>query len=107
MERDKARVVRCSDREDGDVSQMREASVSGHPSRLVKATVDHIAMAGPLKDPSGNRIVGSLPAYRTDGLEQAKAWLGGDPCARCGIWVELEWSRLVLVAGSLVGGVTW
>jgi uncharacterized protein YciI len=80
--------------------------MAGHLSHL-ETIVDHIAMAGPLKDPSGSRIVGSLLAYRTDDLEQAKAWLDGDPYSRCGIWADVEWSRLVLAAGSLVGGVTW
>ena len=45
--------------------------------------------------------------YRTDDLDQAKTWLDGDPYARCGIWGTIEWSRLVLAAGTLAGGVTW
>ena len=106
MERENLWVVKCTDREEDDVSQLREEYMAGHLSHL-EAIVDHIAMAGPLKDPSGSRIVGSLLAYRTDDLEQAKAWLDGDPYDRCGIWAEIEWSRLVLAAGSLVGGVTW
>ena len=36
-------------------------------------------MAGPLKDAPGENIVGSMLAYRTDDLEQAKAWLDGAP----------------------------
>ena len=107
MERDKARVVKCADRRKGDVPQLREASVTGHPSRLIKATVDQMAMAGPLKDPSGNGIVGSLLAYRIDEPEQVAARLDGDSQARCGIWADIEWSRATLAVGSLAGGVTW
>mgnify|MGYP003689357113 FL=1 len=106
MVRENLWVVKCTDRKDDDVPQLREEYMAGHLSHL-ETIVDHIAMAGPLKDPSGSRIVGSLLAYRTDDLEQAKAWLDGDPYARCGIWADVEWSRLVLAAGSLVGGVTW
>ena len=64
-------------------------------------------MAAPLKDPAGEKIVGSMLVYRADDLEQAKAWLDGGPCARCGILGTIEWSLLALAAGTLAGGVTW
>ena len=80
--------------------------MAGHLAHI-EAIVDHIAMAGPLKDPAGEKIVGSMLVYRTDDLEQAKAWLDGDPSACCGIWGMIEWSRLALAAGTLAGGVTW
>jgi uncharacterized protein YciI len=51
--------------------------------------------------------VGSFLAYKTDDLKQAKAWLDADPYAQSGIWESMEWSRLVLAAGVLAGGVTW
>jgi len=88
MERENLWVVKCTDRKDDDVPQLREEYMAGHLSHL-ETIVDHIAMAGPLKDPSGSRIVGSLLAYRTDDLEQAKAWLDGDPYSRCGIWADV------------------
>ena len=106
MERENVWVVKCTDREDADVPRLREEYMAGHLSHL-EAIVDHIAMAGPLKNPSGSRIVGSLLAYRIHDLEQTKAWLDGDRYARCGIWAAIESSRLVLAAGLLVGGVTW
>ena len=46
--------------------------MAGHLAHI-EAIGDHIAMAGPLKDPSGEKIVGSMLVYRTDELEQAKA----------------------------------
>jgi uncharacterized protein YciI len=60
-----------------------------------------------LKTRLEKKSLGSMLAYRTDDLEQAKAWLDGDPYSRCGIWGTVEWSRLVLAAGTLAGGVTW
>ena len=106
MAREYLWLVKCTDRDGDDVDGLREEHMAGHLAHI-EAIVDHIAMAGPLKDPAGEKIVGSMLVYRTDDLEQAKAWLDGDPYARCGIWGAIEWSRLVLAAGTLAGGVTW
>ena len=43
--------------------------------------------------------------YRSDDLEQAKAGVDGEPFARCGIRGSIEWSREVLAARNLAGGV--
>ena len=106
MARENLWLVKCTDRDGDDVDDLREEHMAGHLAHI-EAIVDHIAMAGPLKDPAGEKIVGSMLVYRTNDLEQAKVWLDGDPYARCGIWGTIEWSRLVLAAGTLVGGVTW
>ena len=100
------RVVKCTDRGEDDVLQLRETLVSGHPSKLIKGAVDHISMAGPLRAPSGSRRGDSLLAYRNDELDQIKARLDGGLHARCGIWADSEWSRGVLAGGSPVGGRT-
>ena len=106
MQRENLWMVKCMDREGDDVTALREQHMAGH-MKHIEDIVDHIAMAGPLKDEAGEQIVGSFLAYRTDDLNQAKAWLDGDPYAQSGIWGTVEWSRLVLAAGTLVGGVTW
>ncbi|MDG2459775.1 MAG: YciI family protein [Luminiphilus sp.] len=106
MAREQLWLVRCIDRDGDDVDDLRQKHMAGHLAHI-ESIVDHIAMAGPLKDLSGAGIVGSLLAYRTDDLEEAKLWLEGDPYARCGIWDTVEWSCLVLAAGTLAGGVTW
>ncbi len=106
MARENLWLIKCTDRDGGDVDDLREEHMSGHLAHI-EGIVDHIAMAGPLKDPSGEKIEGSVLVYRTDELEQAKASLDHDPCARSGIWGTIEWSRLVLAAGNLAGGVTW
>ena len=58
-------LVKCTDRGGDDVDNLLE---------------EH--MAGPLKDLAGEKIVGSMLVYRSDDLEQAKADLDGEPCAR-------------------------
>ena len=106
MQRENLWMVQCTDREGDDVTTLREQHMVGH-MKHIEDIVDHIAMAGPLKDEAGEQIVGSFLAYKTDDLNQAKAWLAGDPYAQSGIWGTVEWSRLVLAAGTLAGGVTW
>ena len=64
-------LVKCTDRDDDDVGGLREEHMAGHLAHI-EAIVDHVAMAGPLKDPAGEKIVGSVLVYRTDDLEQAK-----------------------------------
>ena len=104
--REKLWLVKCRDREDNDVDNMREEHMAGHLARI-EAVLDHIAMAGALKDPAGEKMVGNMLVYRTGDLEQAQAWSDGEPCARCGVWGTIEWSRLVLAARTLAGGVPW
>ena len=106
MSRENVWLVQCTDRVDAEVSRLREEHMAGHLAHL-ESIMDHIAIAGPLKNAAGDEIVGSLLAYKTDDLDEAKAWLDGDPYAQCGIWEGIEWSRLVLAAGTLIGGATW
>ena len=98
-------MVQCMDRQGDDATALREQHMVGH-MKHIKAIIDHIAMAGPLKDEAGYETAGSFLAYKTDDLNQGKAWLGGDPYTQNGIRKTLHWSRLVLAAGALAGGVT-
>ena len=72
MTRENLWLVKCTDRDGDDVDGPREEHMAGHLAHI-EAIVDHIAMAGPLKDRAGEKIVGSILVYRTDDLEQAKA----------------------------------
>jgi len=76
MARENLWLVKCADRDGDDVDDLRKEHMAGHLAHI-ESIVDHIAMAGALKDPSGEHIVGSMLVYRTDDLEQAKAWLEG------------------------------
>jgi uncharacterized protein YciI len=107
MARENLWLVKCTDRDGDDVDGLREEHMAGHLAHI-ETIVDHIAMAGPLKDPAGEKIVGQhvgVPHRRS--RASRRPWLDGDPYSRCGIWGTVEWSRLVLAAGTLAGGVTW
>ena len=106
MARENLWRVKRTNRDGDDVDSLREEHMAGHLAHT-EAIVDHITMAGPLKDEAGEQTVGSFLAYKTYDLSEAKAWLAGDPYAQSDIWETVEWSRLVLAAGALAGGVTW
>jgi hypothetical protein len=52
MERENLWVVKCTDREDDDVPQLREEYMAGHLSHL-EAIVDHIAIGWSLEGSVG------------------------------------------------------
>ena len=54
MARENLWLVKCTDRDGDDVDGLREEHMAGHLAHI-EAIVDHIAMAGPLKDPAGER----------------------------------------------------
>jgi hypothetical protein len=47
-------LVQCMDRQGNDVTALREQHMAGHMAHI-EAIVDHIAMAGPLKDETGSK----------------------------------------------------
>ena len=51
-------LVKCSDRDGDDVDDLCGEHTAGQLAHI-ESIVDHTARAGPLKDPSGEHIVGS------------------------------------------------
>ena len=79
MQRENLWMVQCMDRRGDDVTALREQHMVGH-MKHIEDIVDHIAMAGPLKDEAGEQIVGSFLAYIGDLVEKELViclwWLG-------------------------------
>ena len=61
-------LVKCADRDGDDVDDLRKEHMAGHLAPI-ESIVDNTAMAGPLKNPSGEHVVGSMLVYRTDDLQ--------------------------------------
>ena len=78
MARENLWLVKCTDRDGDKVNSLREEHMAGHLAHI-EALVDHIAVAGLLKDQAGEKIVGGMLVYRTDDLEEAKAGLMATP----------------------------
>ena len=56
MTRENLWLVKCTDRDGDDVNDLREEQLAGHLAHI-EAIVDQIAVAGPLKDAAGEKIV--------------------------------------------------
>ena len=73
MARENLWLVKCTDRDGDDVDSLREEYMAGHLAHI-EAIVDHIAMAGPLKDPAGEKSLAAC--WRTAPTTSSKRRLG-------------------------------
>jgi uncharacterized protein len=84
----------------------RRAATPAH-LRWVATVIDRIALAGPLYDAHGRRMIGSLYVWRTASVEEARAWLATDPFHAAGVWDRIELRPFLPAAGEYVGGMGW
>jgi uncharacterized protein YciI len=74
--------------------------------RHVEATMDGIAIAGPMRDAEG-RFTGSLVIVRAANADEALARLQSDPYYAAGVWKRFEIHAFTPAAGSWIGGKIW
>ena len=72
----------------------------------VEATIDQLAIAGPLRDQDGN-FTGSLLIVKADSEAEARAMLENDPYFHAEIWSDIQIRAFGAAAGDWVGGKTW
>jgi uncharacterized protein len=72
----------------------------------VEATLDQIAVAGPLRNEAGE-FVGSMLVIKADSAEAAQAFLAQDPYFKADIWSKIDIHAFNAAAGDWVGGKTW
>ena len=99
-------VAKCIDRSGSYSAQQRKDHIEAHFS-YIETIIDSVAFAGPVTSEDGDKIIGSMLAFKTEELQEAQLWLSRDPYFSCGIWEKTEWSRFVASAGDLVDGTTW
>lgn len=68
--------------------------------------MDRLAIAGPLKGPSG-AFIGSLLIVRAADEAGARAILEADPYFEAGVWAQCDIAEFVPAAGEWIGGKTW
>jgi uncharacterized protein YciI len=72
----------------------------------VEATLDRLAIAGPMRNEAGE-FIGSLLVVKADSLEDARAYIEADPYFKADIWSKIDISAFSAAAGDWVGGKTW
>jgi uncharacterized protein len=83
----------------------REKALAAHFAHI-ETVMDHIAVAGPLKNDSGGNI-GSMFVLKVDSVADAEAILKVDPYFKAGVWERWTIHPFVGAAGEWVGGKTW
>lgn len=72
----------------------------------IETIIDRIAVAGPLKGPTGSNI-GSLFVLDVGSAHEAEDVLRSDPYFRADIWEKWEIHPFLPAAGEWVGGKIW
>ena len=72
----------------------------------VEATIDQLAIAGPLRDEDGN-FTGSLLVVKAESEAEARAMLAKDPYFHADSWSDVQVRAFGASAGAWVGGKTW
>ncbi len=73
----------------------------------VESVMDHIQVAGPLREDGSGNIGASCFIYRCESLDDARALLEQDPYFRSGVYQSVRWFHLNPAAGQWVGGRNW
>ncbi len=97
-------AVICHDAPDSQPA--RKAAAQAH-LRYVESILDRLALAGPLYDGAGERMIGSIYVFKTVDLDEARRLLEADPYFAARFWRSIEFLPFLPAAGELVGGTTW
>ncbi len=88
-----------------DSAPLRAQARAAHFAR-VEAIMDHVSIAGPLKDGDG-AIIGSLIIVTARDEAEARALFEGDPYFAAGVWARHEIHEFLPAAGGWIGGKIW
>jgi len=94
----------CIDKPDS--AALREQFLTEHLSYIEKI-LDHLEVAGPLRDEGSEEIIGSCFVFNVDTRRKAEQLLHDDPYYQAGIWRQVTCHRFNPAAGSWVGGTAW
>lgn len=80
----------------------------------LKGHLDHVetnwrryVTAGPIREPGGEALVGSVFLVLADDLEDAKALMNGDPYITSGMYETITYNELSNSIGQFMGGKIW
>lgn len=85
---------------------LRSEHLSGHLHHVEKNWQRYVT-AGPIREPGGDALVGSVFLVLADTLEDAKALMNGDPYITCGMYASVTYKEFTNAVGQYLGGKTW
>ncbi|WOR15554.1 YciI family protein [Hyphomonas sp. FCG-A18] len=93
----------------------RDGPGSAEPRKIhLKGHLDHVeanwtryVTAGPIREPGGEALVGSIFLVLADTLEDAKALMNGDPYITCGMYETITYNEFSNSIGQYIGGKIW
>jgi len=92
---------------DGDGSaEPRTTHLKGHLDHVEKYWTRYIT-AGPIREPGGDALVGSVFLVLADDLADAKALMEGDPYITCGMYETITYNEFSNSIGQYIGGKIW
>lgn len=96
-------AIHCLDK--AGAGQARKDSHAEHLA-YIETVMDHIAVAGPMRDSDGGNI-GSLLVVKAESAQAARAQLEGDPYFAAGIFETITITDFLPVVGDWIGGKKW
>lgn len=93
-------------RDGPDAAGPRATHLDGHLQHVEKHWRSYVT-AGPMRDPGGDNIIGSVFLVLAGSVDDAKSIMAGDPYIRCGMYASIEYAEFTNSIGLFVGGKIW
>lgn len=84
----------------------RATNLKGHLDHVEKHWKRYVT-AGPIREPGGEALVGSVFLVLAKDLEDAKALMEGDPYITCGMYETITYHEFSNSIGQYIGGKIW
>ena len=89
-----------------DSAGPRTEHLKGHLDHVEKYWTRYVT-AGPIREPGGEALVGSVFLVLADSLDDAKALMEGDPYITCGMYETITYNEFSNSIGQYIGGKIW
>ena len=97
-------LVTCLDGEGS--AEIRQRELDGHLEYVEKHAENYL-VAGPLREPGEQALVGSFFLVAADDADAARAIVSEDPYVKSGMYREITVKEAVPAGGRFMGGVIW
>jgi uncharacterized protein YciI len=87
-------------------ADIRERELDGHLEYVEKHCEQYL-VAGPLREPGEEPLIGSFFLVAASSAEDAEAIVSGDPYVKSGMYKEVRVHAAVPAGGRFMGGVIW